>query len=242
MKTKKVKVLVITGSILLALLIVFVIAWQVFFRLPQPSYSGIEKLDGLTAQVEVRTDEHGIPHIFAQNDADLFFAQGYITARERMFQMDLTRLAVRGELSSLVGDKALNMDKFYKTMGLYRLAEAQYAEFSAEDKTLLDAYTSGVNTYINTVKYLPCEYVILGAKPQLWKPQDSIACGLILAFRFVNWNQKLTLYQVTAKSGGDLLKYLIPTYPSSMPTVSPDSNAGPTAANWDLSDMNISQG
>lgn len=242
MKKAKVRILVISGSIFLALLIIGVIAVQVFFRLPQPSYSGIEKLDGLKDEVEVRTDEHGIPHIFAQNEADLFFAQGYITARERMFQMDLTRLVVRGELSSLVGEKAVKSDKFYKTLGLYRLAEAQYAEYSAEDRALLDAYTSGVNAYIITIKYLPCEYVILGAKPQLWKPEDSIVCASIMAFRFVGWNQKLILYQVAAKSGQDLLKYLIPTYPASVPTVSPDTNDKSTATHWELPDVVISEG
>lgn len=66
-----------------------VLFYQIFFRLPHPEYSGTIKIEGLTADVEVRFDDYGVPHIFAQTDEDLYFAQGYITARERMFQMDL---------------------------------------------------------------------------------------------------------------------------------------------------------
>ncbi len=221
MKSRWIKTLVVSLSVIVCLAIASVISFQVFFKLPQPSYSGTEKLDGLTAQVEVRTDEHGIPHIFAQNEEDLFFAQGYITARERMFQMDITRLAGRGELSTLLGEATVNTDKYFKTLGLYRTAEAEYANLSSEDKSAIDAYTRGVNAYINKVKYLPCEYVILGVKPQLWKPQDSLVAGILMIWRLNMPNQfKLYYNQIALIAGNDKLNYLLPSLPQFAPTIS----------------------
>ncbi len=99
MKTVKYALIILVG-----LAILLVTATRVFFRLPLPDYEGTVELEGLASDVQVRFDPYGVPHIFAENDEDLFFAQGYITARERMFQMDMTRLAGRGELSSLFGE------------------------------------------------------------------------------------------------------------------------------------------
>ena len=87
MKSKRNRIIAISISVVVLIAILVFGGIQLFFRLPQPSYSGTEQVQGLRARVEVRTDQHGVPHIFAQNEADLFFAQGYITARERMFQM-----------------------------------------------------------------------------------------------------------------------------------------------------------
>ncbi len=88
-----IKYLLITVACLVLLL---VIATRIFFRLPLPDYEGTVELEGLSSDVQVRFDPYGVPHIFAENDEDLFFAQGYITARERMFQMDMVRRAGRG--------------------------------------------------------------------------------------------------------------------------------------------------
>jgi len=221
MKSKKGRALVITLSIVLVLAIVVVAAIQVVFRLPQPPYSGTEKLDGLSAAVEVRTDEHGIPHIFAQNETDLFFAQGYITARERMFQMDMTRLAGRGELSMVLGDIMLDTDKFFRTVGFYRAAEAEYAGMDPSARKVVDDYTRGVNAYINGVKYLPSEYTVLGFKPQAWKSQDTMVCGILMAYSLNrSKDTELILNQVGNSAGSDILDTIIPRVPADAPTVS----------------------
>ncbi len=140
-----IKYLLITVACLFVLL---VIATRVFFHLPLPDYEGTVELEGLVSDVQVRFDPYGVPHIFAQNDEDLFFAQGYITARERMFQMDMVRRAGRGELSALFGEATLQTDKLMKTVGFYRLARAEYAQLSEECKDIIIAYTRGVNAYI----------------------------------------------------------------------------------------------
>jgi len=150
---------------LVVLVVAAVIGFQVFFRLAVPKYTGNLDVAGLTAPVEVRTDEHGIPHIFAETDEDLFFAQGFITARERMFQMDFTRLAGKGELSTLFGETTIESDRCFKTLGFYRAAQGEYDNLTPETKLAVDAYARGVNAYLNTVKHLPREYVILSGKP-----------------------------------------------------------------------------
>lgn len=130
-------------------------AFQLFFRTAVPKYTGTLALKGLSAPVEVRSDDYGVPHIIAQNEADLFFAQGYITARERLFQMDTVRLAGRGELSTLFGEATLEKDRFLKTVGFHRLAQKGYAAMSAEGRRIVAAYTAGVNAFIETMPRRP---------------------------------------------------------------------------------------
>jgi penicillin amidase len=175
---KIIKVLAVVLIILIAGLYVF---YQAFFRSAVPPYSGSIVLSGLSAPVEVRTDDYGVPHLFAENEHDLFLAQGYITARERMFQMDMTRLAGRGELSSLFGEATLDTDKYLKTLGFYRTARAEYAAMPQAEKEIIAAYTAGVNAYLSTVKRLPREYAILGTKPAAWEPEDSVVVGTLMA-------------------------------------------------------------
>ena len=238
MKSKKARALVITLSVVVFLVIASTAAFQIFFRLPQPSYSGTIDIDGLKSPVEVRTDDYGVPHILAQNEDDLFFAQGYITARERMFQMDLTRLAGRGELSTLLGDRALKADKYYRTLGFYRAAESEYSDLPPQEKSVIDAYSRGVNAYINTVKFLPIEYTVLGGKPQLWKPQDCVAIGILMAYNNTAARMiKPFLYQVGTDVGFDKLKYIAPCIPDDAPTVSVNNDAETSIANCELSSM-----
>jgi len=236
-KSKKGRALIISLSIVPVLVIIAAIAVQVVFKLPQPSYAGSEKLDGLLARVDVRTDEYGIPHIFAQNEKDLFFAQGYITARERMFQMDMTRLAGRGELSSVLGEIMLDTDRYFRTFGFYRAAEEEYAGLEPAAKSVVDDYTRGVNAYIAGARYLPSEYTILGFKPQTWKPQDTMVCAILMAYSLNrSKDTELILNQIGNSAGGDMLKTIIPVVPADAPTVSgstPDNKLPPVTSGID---------
>jgi len=238
MKSKKTRALVITLSVILAVVLIGAIAFQVFFRLPLPSYTGTLQVNGLKAPVEVRTDDHGIPHIFAQSNEDLFFAQGYITARERMFEMDLTRLAGRGELSTLFGERMIETDKYFKTLGFYRAAETEYANVGPDTKTAVDAYTGGVNAYIDTLKYLPAEYTILGGKPQAWKPADSMVGGLLMSYRLNSPRGiKPVLYQIYLKAGPEMLKKLLPYIPEGAPYISSTDSNVPAYAQTTLPEI-----
>ncbi len=133
-------------------------------------------LKGLRERVTVRRDERGIPFIEAANEADLYFAQGYVVASDRLWQMDLARRTARGELSEIFGNLALEQDKIHRTYGFAQIAEAEVTATPPLERALLEAYASGVNAFIDSrdAKSLPTEFQILQYRPRHWMPADSI--------------------------------------------------------------------
>jgi len=224
------KIVKIGIGIILLLGLTLVITFQYFFRSAVPGYSGTETLAGLNGQVEVKTDVHGIPHIYAQNETDLYFAQGYIIARERLFQMDMTRLAGRGELCTLFGERTIEKDRFLKTVGFYRNAQASYPLLQQETKDALQAFARGVNTYIQTADHLPREYFILGGKPQLWVPEDSIVVALLMSYSLTRSKKvDLVLHKIREKTGDEILKQIIPAYPDFAPVLTVNGKTAESA-------------
>ncbi len=138
---------------------------------------------GLNAAVTVRRDARSIPYIEAKTDADLYFAQGFITASDRLWQMDLLRRVSRGELSEIFGKKVLEEDKQWRRYGFSKIAEESMLTLNPQLKKALEDYTRGVNAYIATLDKdtLPVEFKILRYQPALWKPTDTICIGKILA-------------------------------------------------------------
>jgi len=138
------------------------------------------EIKGLKDRVVIRRDERGIPYIEAKNDEDLYFAQGYATARDRLWQMDLFRRNARGELSEVLpnvpNSPALDQDKLHRTLGFGHVVEAELAQATPQSRTVLEAYAAGVNAYIATLepKTLPPEFRILGYSPKPWTPADSL--------------------------------------------------------------------
>ncbi len=134
------------------------------------------QISGLNEKVTVRRDERGIPYIEAKNDDDLYFAQGYVTASDRLWQMDLFRRNARGELAEILGNAVIEEDKRHRTFGFAQEAEAEYAQAPPRARALLEAYAKGVNAYIASLdaKNLPPEFLILQYKPRLWTPADSL--------------------------------------------------------------------
>ncbi|HEX8774227.1 MAG TPA: penicillin acylase family protein [Pyrinomonadaceae bacterium] len=135
------------------------------------------RVDGLNSdRVGVRRDARGIPYIEASDDADLYFAQGYVVASDRLWQMDLARRTARGELAEIFGHDALELDRTHRTYGFAGVAEAEVAALSAADRSILEAYARGVNALIASLdaKSLPPEFLILQYKPRPWTPADSL--------------------------------------------------------------------
>lgn len=130
----------------------------------------------LADKVTVQYDKFGVPHIAATNDSDLFFAQGYVTARDRLWEMEYDRRLVSGRLAEILGESMVDKDFEVRRIGLYRSSVATYDSLSEEMKELLAAYAAGVNYYVNTHKdNLPREFKQLGYVPEPWHPIDSIA-------------------------------------------------------------------
>lgn len=134
------------------------------------------KIAGLQDRVTVRRDERGIPYIQAANDHDLYFAQGYVTASDRLWQMDIFRRNARGELAEILGAGALEEDKRHRTFGFTQAADAEVAQASPQARGILEAYADGVNAYIASLdaKALPPEFQLLQYKPKPWQPADSL--------------------------------------------------------------------
>ncbi|HEX8337381.1 MAG TPA: penicillin acylase family protein, partial [Pyrinomonadaceae bacterium] len=137
------------------------------------------RLAGLKKAVKVRRDERGIPYVEAEDELDLYFAQGYVTAGDRLWQMDLFRRTARGELAEIFGEAALEEDKRRRTYGFARVAEAAAAQADPRSRAVMEAYAAGVNAYIDSLddKSLPPEFQLLGYRPRHWTPADSAAVG-----------------------------------------------------------------
>lgn len=141
------------------------------------------QLAGLKADVSVQRDGRGIPYISSANDADLYFVQGYVTASDRLWQMDLLRRVAAGETAEIFGRMTLEEDKRWRRYGFKQIAEASLQHLSPELRAALGSYVNGVNTYIRSMdaETTPIEFKILRYKPREWTATDSVIIGKILA-------------------------------------------------------------
>lgn len=152
------------------------------------------KLNGLAKPVTVTRDDRSIPYIAAQNEADLYFVQGYTTASDRLWQMDLMRRVARGETSEIFGKLGLEEDKRWRRFGFAAIADEGIQYLTPDLRLALESYAKGVNAYIDTLppEKLPVEFRILQYKPRHWTPSDTIVIGKILADALSStWRQDL---------------------------------------------------
>jgi len=153
-----------------------------YFHISKPKIKGNAVFQDLKNQVRIVTDEWGVPHIFASNEEDLFFACGFIHAKERMWQMDLLRRAGSGRLAEILGKAALNQDKILRNFGLKEATLKDYRKLSTQMKDLLLVYCRGVNAWMKTQKFRwPPEYILLRCRPEPWTPLDTLAIKQVLA-------------------------------------------------------------
>ena len=145
--------------------------------------SGGLQLPGLRDSLTVRRDERGIPYIEAANDDDLYFAQGYVVASDRLWQMELLRRTGRGELAEILGRAAVEQDKLHRSFRFAALSEQMVSRLSAPARASFEAYSRGVNAFIESLdeKSLPPEFELLKLKPRPWRPADSLVIGKVLA-------------------------------------------------------------
>ncbi len=144
-------------------------------RAALPDYEQTQRLSGLRDSVEIVRDRLGVPHIRAGSLHDAFFAQGFIHAQDRLWQMDYDRRRAAGRWAEWAGSAWLDQDKLMRRLGLDRSAQADYAAFDPETRAVFDAYAAGVNAFIETTDTLPIEYRLVGATPAPWQPWDGCA-------------------------------------------------------------------
>jgi len=181
---------------LLSLLVIVCLAGSAVFGQTAPTKLSVA---GISQDVMVRRDARGIPYIEAANDADLYFAQGYVTASDRLWQMDMLRRVVRGETAEIFGQSALEQDKRWRRFGFAKIADESYAMLSPELRSALDSYARGVNAYTSSLdeNTTPIEFGNLQYRPKPWQATDSLAIGKILADALsTTWRDDLLRAQV----------------------------------------------
>ncbi len=187
-----------------------------------PQTSGDLRIEGLTSPVTVLRDEHGIPHIYADNAADLFRAQGFVTAQDRFFQMDVRRHIASGRLAEMLGEEGLASDKVVRTLGWRRVAAAELPILDSTTRQNLQAYADGVNAYIaaeGIPNRMGIEYALLSRKVpeyrvEQWTPVDSLAWLKAVAWDLRGSDDELVRARLAATISPAQVAQLYPAYPS----------------------------
>jgi len=186
------KWLIVFAGIVAALAIVTFIGFTWFMNKSKPVIDGELTVNILDQDVTVTRDDKGVPHIFAKTDADLYRAQGYVQAQDRLFQMDLARRQASGRLSEIIGEATIDTDKHFRTFSLRDAAEKSLAAYDVENKQVLEWYAEGVNAFIEQAKEnntLSYEFSLLGYEPEEWTVVDSLTIGKYMAYDLGgNWN------------------------------------------------------
>jgi penicillin amidase len=216
----------ILAGIGIGLLVIVVILAAVgiwFVRRPWPQVKGTLAVKGLEASAEVIRDQWGVPHIYAENEHDLFFAQGYVHAQDRLWQMEFNRRIGSGTLSAALGEATLDIDRFMRTLGLRRAAARDWTLADDATRAILQAYADGVNAYIASHRdRLPLEFVLLGVDPDPWTPVDTLLWGKVMAYSLSSsYGSELLRATMIAELGVEATQQLMPPYPGEGPFIVP---------------------
>ncbi|MEA2646192.1 MAG: penicillin amidase, partial [Chloroflexota bacterium] len=213
--------LIALAGALVAVIALVLATYAVIFRRPLPRTTGGLAVAGLDAEVEVVRDARGVPHVSASSRHDAAFAVGFLHGQERMWQMELQRRLAAGRLAEVLGERAVPSDRLMRRLGLYRVSEAEWHVTHAGSavRPLLLAYTDGVNAAMAD-RPLAAEFTILRHRPEPWRPEDTIACGRLLAFsQSGNWEAQLVRARLLKELGPEAMADLEPRYPAGHPLV-----------------------
>ena len=206
----------------LAIVVVIVVASgsAIILETSVPDYDGRDRIPELGGPVTVIRDANAVPHIFADSALDAYRALGYLHAQDRFFQMELARRIGTGRLSELFGSAALRTDRFMRTLGIGNLAQAAVDNMAPQTRAALDAYTQGVNAWLQSPKTgRPAELILLAHEPEPWRAADSAIWGRLMALLLSgNWSQELLRAQLASRLDGQQIEDLWPGEPTESPT------------------------
>ena len=188
-------------------------------------------------KVEIVLDDRLVPHIFAQNNHDLYLAQGYVTAKYRLWQMEFQTYAAAGRLSEILGDGYVKFDLYQRRIGMLYAAETAVKSMLANETTreIVEAYCKGVNAYINQLKPedYPLEYKLLHYKPEPWTP---LKCALLLkymSYTLSTRNDDIEMTAILQKYGKTVVDELFPNYPQRHDPIIP------AGTKWNFKDLKV---
>jgi len=210
-----VKKLKIVGIVLIVLIGIAVVAGALFVRSMArrglPDYDATVELSGLIGEVVVYRDAYGIPHVYAQNEDDLYRAVGYCMAQDRLWQMDLLRRVCTGRLSEIFGEDLVETDLLMRSLRIQKKSHMVLERTEGHIVNALQSYADGVNQYIEAHQdKLPPEFIILRYKPEKWLPEHSLHLVGYMGWDLrLSWDEEVVLERIRKKFGDDMVKELL---------------------------------
>jgi penicillin G amidase len=203
-----------------------------------PQVDGEIHLAGLDGDVNIYRDGYGIPHIYATTLHDLFYAQGYVHAQDRFWQMDFWRHIGAGRLSEMFGNSQVETDSFLRTLGWRQVAEQELASYDAESLFILQAYADGVNAYLADHRgtAISLEYGVLklltpGYQPEPWTPVNTLTWAKAMAWDLRgNMDEEIERAILLKTLNPEQVAQLFPAYPSDHPVIVPDTGQSSASA------------
>jgi penicillin G amidase len=238
MLSKLARVLITILSVIVVIAILLGAFGVYLTRRSFPKTSGEVKLDGLNSQVDIYRDSFGIPHTYAKTSHDLFFAQGYVHAQDRFWQMDFWRHIGSARLSEMFGESQLDTDIFLRTLGWARIAQQELDSISPDELAILQAYADGVNAYLADHKgsALSLEYAVLklltpGYTPEPWQPLNTLTWGKVMAWDLSSQGETEVEHAILLNIlTPEQIAFLFPPYPSDHPVIVPDFSVSTTSS------------
>lgn len=228
------RILLIVVSVVLLFIVLGAGAGYWFITKSHPQTSGALQLPGLEHPVTVTRDANGVPHIYADTPHDLFMAQGYVQAQDRLWQMEFNRHVGHAQLAELFGADLVDEDTFLRTLGTPRAAQRDLEKIHPETLAPLEWYAQGVNAFIHSHQdNLPLEFTLISHKPADWQPIDTLVWAKVMAYDLGgNYDAELLRAALAKEVGQDALTTLVPPYPTNGPFIIPESvkNFSQTAA------------
>lgn len=199
------------------------------FYKPLPDYETSINLNGISEPVDIQWDEFGVPHIYAENEQDLYYALGYVHAQDRLWQMTLSQIAAEGRFAEFFGneEELINLDKYQRTLGFWKMSEQLVDTLNQQERQVLGAYSNGVNAFIdNNRNRLPVEFSLAEIEPIQWNPVRSLAVSRMMAWELnMSWWSEVTYEYLREKLPANQFDQLQLQYPDNAPTSLDDSES-----------------
>lgn len=208
------------AGVLLVVAVLLVIGLHFRIRSARPMRAGEITVAGIGAEVRIWRDALGIPHILANDERDLLFAQGFVHAQDRLWQMELARRVAQGRLAEILGPGLVESDRFLRTLGLWRAAGDQERAIDEDSRAGFEAYAAGVNAFLTTRRgALPPEFLALGFQPEPWTVRHSLALEKIMAWDLALYGLAVEQSRAVRLLGEERAGHLLPAAGSETPTI-----------------------
>jgi len=210
-----------------AILLIALLSGYLYLRSSLPQLNGGLALPGLSGPVEIVRDANAVPHIFAKSSRDAYFALGFVHGQDRLWQLEMNRRIGSGRLAEALGPGALDNDKFLRTLGIRRGAEAIYRNLDTATQDRLRAYAAGVNAFLATRSgSLPAEFLMTGTTPEPWTPVDSVCWQIMMAWDLGgNWSSELLRLRLAKRLSNAQIAQFLPPYPGEAAAQLPNLHA-----------------